>query len=58
MNYREMAAPERQALYDALWEQYREVQAKGFALDMSRGKPCPEQLDLSLPIYADNAYIT
>ena len=40
---------------DALWDlknklkhQYEEFKAKKLKLDMTRGKPCPEQLDLSI----------
>lgn len=40
----------------AAWEehkaQYRAFQARGLTLDMSRGKPAPEQLALSAPILA------
>ena len=31
-----------------LLERYREVQSQNLHIDMTRGKPCPEQLDLSL----------
>lgn len=31
-----------------LEERYQAFRARGLALDMTRGKPCPEQLDLSL----------
>lgn len=37
-----------QAEYDAVYQQYRAFQQKGLALDMSRGKPAPVQLDLSM----------
>lgn len=30
-----------------LWERYQRFKAEKLKLDMSRGKPCPEQLDLS-----------
>lgn len=35
---------------DALQKQYQEAKAKNLALDMTRGKPSPEQLDLALPM--------
>jgi DNA-binding transcriptional MocR family regulator len=31
----------------ALHKQYQDFQARGLKLDMTRGKPCPEQLDLA-----------
>ncbi len=33
-----------------LEDEVREVRAKGLSLNMARGKPCPEQLDLSMPL--------
>jgi aspartate/methionine/tyrosine aminotransferase len=36
------------ALRESLQARYREFQAGKMALDMTRGKPCPDQLDLSL----------
>lgn len=39
---------EKQATELAL--RYSSLQKRGLALDMTRGKPCPEQLDLSLPL--------
>ncbi len=46
--YREMSKEELLALKAELDAQYREVQAKDLQLDMSRGKPSVEQLDLSM----------
>lgn len=40
-------APRAQRL-DALRAEYESFRARGLALDMTRGKPCTEQLDLSL----------
>ena len=34
-----------------LMERYREFQSRNLDLDMTRGKPCPEQLDLSLEMF-------
>lgn len=38
----------------ALQEQYQAFQAQGLKLDMSRGKPCKEQLDLSMDMLKIN----
>jgi DNA-binding transcriptional MocR family regulator len=35
---------------EALRQRYAEFESMGLALDMTRGKPCPEQLDLSAPL--------
>lgn len=35
-----------------LWERYKRFKAEKLKLDMSRGKPCPEQLDLSKGLIA------
>ena len=43
--------PEQQAAIAAIYEQYK---AQGLKLDMSRGKPCREQLDLSDGMYVDS----
>jgi len=41
--------PDKRAdLKQNLLKRYLEFQSKGIQLDMTRGKPCPEQLDLSL----------
>ena len=37
-------------LQSALWNEYRQEQAKGLHLNMSRGKPAPDQLDLSMDL--------
>lgn len=36
-----------------LKKQYEDYKSRGLSLDMSRGKPCTEQLDLSEPLLAD-----
>lgn len=41
------------AAWEELTRQYRAFQARGLTLDMSRGKPAPEQLALSAPILAE-----
>lgn len=36
--------------YATLWQRYMAFQARGLQLDLSRGKPEPRQLDLSVPM--------
>lgn len=31
----------------SLWCEYEQIKSKGYKLDLTRGKPCPEQLELS-----------
>jgi DNA-binding transcriptional MocR family regulator len=44
-------------LKQELQQQYNALKAQGLKLDMSRGKPSPEQLDLSSNLLTINAYI-
>ena len=46
--YIEMTSAELAGELAELKVQYKKVQALGMQLDMSRGKPCQEQLDLSM----------
>ena len=48
MLYSQMSKEQLQAEKNALEKQYADYKAKGLKLDMSRGKPAPEQLNLSL----------
>ncbi len=45
--YKEMTRPELLTELAAVEEKYDKIKAAGLNLDMSRGKPCKEQLDLS-----------
>jgi DNA-binding transcriptional MocR family regulator len=45
--YTELSKEELNALKDELEREYEALKSKGLKLDMSRGKPCDEQLDLS-----------
>ena len=46
--YAEMTLEELNAEYNDLKGQYKKIQALGMSLNMSRGIPCQEQLDLSM----------
>ncbi len=46
--YIEMSAAELKEELDALKAEYRKLQALGMSLNMSRGVPCKDQLDLSM----------
>ena len=48
MQYNDMSKEELLALKESLNKEYAEAKAKGFSLDMSRGKPAAKQLDISL----------
>ncbi|WMJ22497.1 aminotransferase class I/II-fold pyridoxal phosphate-dependent enzyme [Paludicola sp. MB14-C6] len=49
-NYQSMSKEELQSEYDILLSKYNEMKQQGLSLDMSRGKPAPEQLDLAMPM--------
>lgn len=48
--FQEMSRQELKELYDRLTLQFEEIKAEGLKLDMSRGKPAPEQLDTAMPL--------
>ena len=45
MNYREQSKESLRAEYERLLQIYEDYRARGLSLDLSRGKPSPEQLD-------------
>ncbi len=47
-SYQEMTREELLVEKESLKAEYKKFQARGLKLDMSRGKPCQEQLDLSM----------
>ena len=48
MQYSQMSNPELAAEFNELKKQYEELKAQNLKLDMSRGKPAGEQLDLTM----------
>ena len=48
--YREMSKDELASLKEQLEAVYKEYQGKNLKLNMARGKPSTEQLNLSLPM--------
>ena len=47
---KELSREKLTELQSALWNVYKQEQAKGLHLNMSRGKPAPDQLDLSMDL--------
>ena len=47
MRYCDMDRAQIGAAYTELKKEYEEIKAMGMSLDISRGKPCTEQLNLS-----------
>ena len=47
MQYQDMTKKEMQREYHRLCQRYNEYEQQGLQLDLSRGKPAPEQLALS-----------
>lgn len=48
--FQEMSREELKELQNKLTVQFEEIKAEGLKLDMSRGKPAPEQLDTAMPL--------
>ncbi len=51
MNYLKMSKNDIESEKNSLLKEYEAYKAKGLSLNMARGKPSPEQLDLSLPLF-------
>ena len=47
-DFQSLSSRELQDKKSQLLEQYREFQSQNITLDMTRGKPCSEQLDLAM----------
>jgi len=46
--FKHLSHQDMHRIKNSLLERYRQFQVRGMSLDMTRGKPCPEQLDLCL----------
>ena len=60
-SYLNMSKDELQAQYNAVLAEYNDIKAKGFNIDMSRGKPGSDQLDISndmLHVFDDGNFKT
>ena len=58
-DFKELSQQERGQIKEGLLKRYAEFQSRQITLDMTRGKPCAEQLDLALGMIAGdigNAY--
>lgn len=56
--YKEMSREELLPEKASLEQRYNEFKARGLKLDMSRGKPCKEQLDLSVALNDVKDYVS
>ncbi len=59
-DFQQLSPQELQEIKQQLSQQYREFQSKKITLDMTRGKPCAEQLDLAMGLFdcADASHYT
>ncbi len=59
-DFQQLSPQELQEIKQQLKQRYREFQSKKITLDMTRGKPCSEQLDLSMGLFdcADASHYT
>ena len=51
MNYLELNKEKLEQLLDLANEEFKAIRSKGYSVDISRGKPCSEQLDLGMAMY-------
>lgn len=49
-SFTKLSKEELEAIQSSLWNDYRQQQGKDLHLNMSRGKPAPDQLDLSMDL--------
>jgi len=60
-DFNHLSTQQLQQIKNDLLDHYREFKSRGITLDITRGKPCPEQLDLSsdmLDIISSRNYLT
>jgi aspartate/methionine/tyrosine aminotransferase len=60
-DFNHLSTQQLQQIKDDLLDRYREFKSRGTTLDITRGKPCPEQLDLAgdmLDIINSGNYLT
>ena len=57
-DFQQLGRQELQENKQQLQVRYREFQSKNITLDMTRGKPCPQQLDLAMGLFdcADSSH--
>ena len=53
-SYKELSREQQQKIYDSLLVEYNEYKSKNLSLDISRGKPNSDQLDISLPLLSES----
>ena len=51
MNYLELNKEKLEQLLDGVNEEFKAIRSKGYNVDISRGKPCSEQLDFGMEMY-------
>ena len=52
--YTELSKSEQNSVYNTLLSEYNDYKSKNLSLDLSRGKPNSDQLDISLPLLSES----
>ncbi|MDE5755508.1 MAG: aminotransferase class I/II-fold pyridoxal phosphate-dependent enzyme, partial [Clostridia bacterium] len=50
MNYNQLSQEELQQIYELQKNEYDNLVSQGYSVDIARGKPCNEQLDIAMPM--------